>query len=190
MSLSIVLLAAGEGKRMKTDKPKPLVHLADHPLIQYSLDTAKILKPERIILVTGYKKDEVKKYDNYKLEQLQKNICLVSKRLNNENNIGHNVKISHILGNKFQSKLIKPIIKQDTGFSLTTFKSENGKVNNLKFDKPTILFSQKGKWKIDTENSAYEINYKDTFSVPVGSHVSIQTDGKHESLLNCVSKIK
>ena len=62
MGLSIVLLAAGEGKRMKTDKPKPLVHLADHPLIQYSLDTAKALKPERIVLVTGYKKDEVKKY--------------------------------------------------------------------------------------------------------------------------------
>ena len=55
MGLSIVLLAAGEGKRMKTDKPKPLVHLADHPLIQYSLDTAKTLKPERIVLVTGYK---------------------------------------------------------------------------------------------------------------------------------------
>ena len=62
MGLSIVLLAAGEGKRMKTEKPKPLVHLADHPLIQYSLDTAKALKPERIVLVTGYKKDEVKKY--------------------------------------------------------------------------------------------------------------------------------
>ena len=62
MGLSIVLLAAGEGKRMKTDKPKPLVSLANHPLIQYSLDTAKELKPERLILVTGYKKDEVKKY--------------------------------------------------------------------------------------------------------------------------------
>jgi len=62
MGLSIVLLAAGEGKRMKTDKPKPLVSLANHPLIQYSLDTAKELKPERLVLVTGYKKDEVKKY--------------------------------------------------------------------------------------------------------------------------------
>ncbi len=62
MGLSIVLLAAGEGKRMKTEKSKPLVHLADHPLIQYSLDTAKALNPERIVLVTGYKKDEVKKY--------------------------------------------------------------------------------------------------------------------------------
>ena len=43
MGLSIVLLAAGEGKRMKTDKPKPLIDLADQPLVQYSLDTAKAL---------------------------------------------------------------------------------------------------------------------------------------------------
>ena len=62
MGLSIVLLAAGEGKRMKTDKPKPLVTLADQPMIQYSIDTAMSLKPQRMILVTGYKKDEIKKY--------------------------------------------------------------------------------------------------------------------------------
>ena len=62
MGLSIVVLAAGQGKRMKTAKPKPLVELADKPLIQYSLDTAMKLNPERIILVTGHKKDEVKKY--------------------------------------------------------------------------------------------------------------------------------
>ena len=62
MGLSIVLLAAGQGKRMKTKKPKPLVELADKPLIQYSLDTAMKLNPERTVLVTGYKKDEVKKY--------------------------------------------------------------------------------------------------------------------------------
>ena len=42
MGLSIVLLAAGEGKRMKTDKPKPLVNLANHPLVQYSLDLSLI----------------------------------------------------------------------------------------------------------------------------------------------------
>ena len=62
MGMSIVILAAGEGRRMKTDKPKPLVNLADSPLVQYPLNTAKALKPERIVLVTGYKKDEVKKY--------------------------------------------------------------------------------------------------------------------------------
>ena len=62
MGLCIVLLAAGQGKRMKTTKPKPLVELADKPLIQYSLDTAMKLNPERIVLVTGHKRDEVKKY--------------------------------------------------------------------------------------------------------------------------------
>ena len=40
MGLSIVLLAAGQGKRMKTTKPKPLVELADKPLIQYSIDAS------------------------------------------------------------------------------------------------------------------------------------------------------
>ena len=62
MSLSIVLLAAGEGKRMKTNLPKPLVMLGSDPLVQHSLNTIKIMKPEKIILVTGFKKDEVKKY--------------------------------------------------------------------------------------------------------------------------------
>ena len=62
MGLSIVLLAAGQGKRMKSTKPKPLVELADKALIQYSLDTAIKLQPERIVLVTGYKKDEIKKH--------------------------------------------------------------------------------------------------------------------------------
>ena len=62
MSLSIVLLAAGEGKRMKTNLPKPLVMLGSDPLVQHSLNTIKIMKPEKTILVTGFKKDEVKKY--------------------------------------------------------------------------------------------------------------------------------
>ena len=44
MSLSVVLLAAGEGKRMKTSQPKPLVMLGDMPLVQHSLNTIKKLK--------------------------------------------------------------------------------------------------------------------------------------------------
>lgn len=62
MSLSVVLLAAGEGKRMKTSQPKPLVMLGDMPLVQHSLNAIKKLKPAQVFLVTGYKKDEVKKY--------------------------------------------------------------------------------------------------------------------------------
>ena len=74
MGLSIVLLAAGQGKRMKTAKPKPLVELADKPLIQYSLDTAMKLNPERTVLVTGYKKDEVKKYKGFGGIRIEDNV--------------------------------------------------------------------------------------------------------------------
>ena len=71
MSLSVVLLAAGEGKRMKTSQPKPLVMLGDIPLVQHSLNTIKKLKPSQVFLVTGHKKDEVKKY------VLEHNSCLL-----------------------------------------------------------------------------------------------------------------
>ena len=53
----------------------------------------------------------------------------------------------------------------------------------------SIFFSQKGKWNIQTDNSSFELDYKDTFSVPVGSNISIKIEEKNESLLNCVSQI-
>ena len=39
------------------------------------------------------------------------------------------------------------------------------------------------------DNSSIELDYKDTFSVPVGSNISIKIEEKNESLLNCVSQI-
>ena len=170
---------------LKKAKQTGMALLDDNSLID--LNIQKI--PNGRKLLDPISKDEITKFDNYKLAQLQENICASSKRQKNENNIGNNVKISHILGNKFQNKSITPIIKQDTGFSLSTFKSSTGRVENLKFDKPTIFFSQKGKWNIETDNSSFELDYKDTFSVPLGSNISIQIDEKNESLLNCVSQI-
>ena len=170
---------------LKKAKQTGMALLDDNSLID--LNSQEI--PNGRKLLDPISKDEIIKFDNYKLEQLQKNICETNKRLENESNIGNNVKISHILGNNFQNKSITPIIKHDTGFSLSTFKSTIGTVENLKFDKPTIFFSQKGKWNIETDNSSIELDYKDTFSVPVGSNISIKIDEKNESLLNCVSQI-
>ena len=133
--------------------------------------------------------DEIKKFNNYKLGQLQNNISTLSNRIQNEIDIGDNIKISHILGNIFQDKSINPIIKQDTGFSLSCFKSKKGRVENLIFNKPTILFSQKGSWKIEIEKFSKEINFKDTISVPLGVNVNIEIDESEVSYLNCVSSI-
>ena len=92
-----------------------------------------------------------------------------------------------------QKKIIFEDLKEISFENKKTFiewiKSTKPTVENLKFDKPTIFFSQKGKWNIETDNSSIELDYKDTFSVPVGSNISIKIEEKNESLLNCVSQI-
>jgi bifunctional UDP-N-acetylglucosamine pyrophosphorylase/glucosamine-1-phosphate N-acetyltransferase len=60
MALSIIILAAGQGTRMKSDRPKVLHHLAGKPMLQHVVDTSKALEPDQIIVVVGHKAELVK----------------------------------------------------------------------------------------------------------------------------------
>ena len=53
-ALDIIILAAGKGTRMISERPKVLHELAGKPLLQHVLDTAKALDPARICVVYGY----------------------------------------------------------------------------------------------------------------------------------------
>ena len=53
-TLNIVILAAGQGKRMVSAKPKVLHTLAGKPLLQHVLDCATSLKPQQICVVYGH----------------------------------------------------------------------------------------------------------------------------------------
>ena len=53
MDLSIVILAAGEGTRMKSDLPKVLHPLAGRPLVVHALQTARRLTDTKPVLVVG-----------------------------------------------------------------------------------------------------------------------------------------
>jgi len=52
--LSVVILAAGQGKRMKSDLPKVLQPLAGHSLLAHVLDAANALNPALIHVVYGH----------------------------------------------------------------------------------------------------------------------------------------
>jgi bifunctional UDP-N-acetylglucosamine pyrophosphorylase / glucosamine-1-phosphate N-acetyltransferase len=57
--LSVVILAAGQGKRMKSTLPKVLHPLAGRAMLSRVLDAANSLKPRRICVVHGHGGDQV-----------------------------------------------------------------------------------------------------------------------------------
>jgi bifunctional UDP-N-acetylglucosamine pyrophosphorylase / glucosamine-1-phosphate N-acetyltransferase len=60
MSLSVVILAAGQGTRMKSRLPKVLHHAAGRSLLGYMVNIAKQLEPEHIIIIVGHEAEQVR----------------------------------------------------------------------------------------------------------------------------------
>ena len=58
--MNVVILAAGQGKRMHSDRPKVLHPLAGRPLLAHVLDTARSLAPSRVCVVYGHGGEQVR----------------------------------------------------------------------------------------------------------------------------------
>jgi bifunctional UDP-N-acetylglucosamine pyrophosphorylase / glucosamine-1-phosphate N-acetyltransferase len=58
--LHVIVLAAGEGKRMKSALPKVLMPLAGRPMLAHVLDTARTLRPQGLHVVYGHRGDRVR----------------------------------------------------------------------------------------------------------------------------------
>lgn len=58
--MNIVVLAAGQGKRMRSDLPKVLHPLAGKPLLAHVIATARALKPSMICVVYGHGGERVR----------------------------------------------------------------------------------------------------------------------------------
>ena len=60
MALDVIILAAGQGSRMKSGKTKVLQEIAGRPMLEHVVRTARGLNAERIAIVVGHQKDAVK----------------------------------------------------------------------------------------------------------------------------------
>lgn len=54
MPVAVLILAAGQGSRMKSDLPKVLHHVAHAPLLVHAMQSAQSVEAERIVVVTGH----------------------------------------------------------------------------------------------------------------------------------------
>ncbi len=59
--LATVILAAGQGTRMKSSKAKVLHPLAGKPLLYYPLNAARNVGSQTVVVVVGHQEDQVKK---------------------------------------------------------------------------------------------------------------------------------
>ncbi len=62
MGKSAIILAGGEGKRMKSDKPKALSQVLNKPMIRWVMDSVTEAGISRICVVTGFGKSFIEDY--------------------------------------------------------------------------------------------------------------------------------
>ena len=165
-------------------KETGLALLDDNSLID--LKESKI--PSNSKLLEPITNEMLQKFDNYPINEIEKFICRFKNQTNHEIDLHNGIKLIQVIGSNFSTNKYDHLINHNTGFNLSILKAKKGLIEDLIFDKPTILFSQKGTWKVKIEKDEFNINSKDTFSLPLNTKVSISVDNNEECFLNCVSK--
>ena len=62
MAKCAVILAGGEGKRMKSNKPKPMSEVLGKPMLQWVIDSVRGAGVNDICVVKGFKKECIEEY--------------------------------------------------------------------------------------------------------------------------------
>ena len=65
MSNCAIILAGGEGKRMKSNLPKPMSEVLGKPMLRWVIDSVKSAGVDDICVVKGYKKECIEQGKKY-----------------------------------------------------------------------------------------------------------------------------
>lgn len=108
--LIAIILAAGQGTRMKSQRPKVLHSICGTPMIDHVLDSLEPLKPDEVYVITGHLHEEVKAHVGSRAE------CILQ---GNRLGTAHAVKMAHRkFANKEADVLVMcgdaPLIKTET----------------------------------------------------------------------------
>lgn len=60
MDTAVIVLAAGKGTRMNSNRPKVLHEVGNFPLISHCIKTAQSINPQKILAVLGHRRTEIK----------------------------------------------------------------------------------------------------------------------------------
>ena len=71
MSIFLILLAAGESKRLKSTEPKPYIRVNNKTLIEHTIDKIRQIKTIKKIVIT-YNKKHKKKLNNLNINNVIK----------------------------------------------------------------------------------------------------------------------
>ncbi len=140
MSISVIILAAGRGKRMGSNEAKVLVKACNRPLVSYVIETASKISPIETIIVTGFQKEAVQDFiiSDIKERNLNLNVTFAFQ----EELLGTGSAVMYALKymkTKPEMSIILcgdvPFIKASTIQKLIeSYKKENSTVNVLTFD--------------------------------------------------------
>ena len=68
MSLQVVVLCAGKGTRMKSEKSKVMHEIMGKPMIEYVYEISKEVSDKKPIFIVGHAKEQIESYFKDKVE--------------------------------------------------------------------------------------------------------------------------
>ena len=81
--MKAVILAAGKGKRLRpitATRPKPMIPLAGKPLLEHTILGLKNAGIDHLLLITGYRENDIKEYFNDGIDKFGINIEYITQK--------------------------------------------------------------------------------------------------------------